>query len=317
MDDLKSKRMDEFVWYHIHGDGDCNGQVLKAFTDIESLDQQSIFDLTYFYSITYSIPSAIFLLQNRNKIINKPVESAEEFKKFLVFETDRKWVKQEDRFDRMLHQWAYMIRNYATVFERQVVENNIVRTKKALSIIENWYYFSRYSAYLFIETYCDIKGLQCQKTSGLNYDGDRMVFASGLFRLYGLDKMAVFCRFKRTLPVDSKTFECMIQDVQNRVLTQNGDDNWFKIETSLCAYEKFYRGTRYNGYYADRMLQDINNMKGNHLTADACSKTLQARKIAIKKQYLGEANGWDGIRKELKKQYIQTGEIFGYQSILQ
>ena len=33
-------------------------------------------------------------------------------------------------------------------------------------------------------------------------------------------------------------------------------DNVFALETSLCAVEKFRKGTRYNGYYTERMLNE-------------------------------------------------------------
>ena len=35
-------------------------------------------------------------------------------------------------------------------------------------------------------------------------------------------------------------------------------DNAFAIETSLCAVAKFNKGTRWNGYYTERMLEEAN-----------------------------------------------------------
>ena len=37
---------------------------------------------------------------------------------------------------------------------------------------------------------------------------------------------------------------------------EDAQDNTFAIETSLCAVEKFRKGTRWNGYYTERMLSD-------------------------------------------------------------
>ena len=34
-------------------------------------------------------------------------------------------------------------------------------------------------------------------------------------------------------------------------------DNVFAIETSLCAVAKLEKGTRWNGYYTERLLEDI------------------------------------------------------------
>ena len=38
-------------------------------------------------------------------------------------------------------------------------------------------------------------------------------------------------------------------------------DNAFAIETSLCAVEKFNKGTRWNGYYTERMLEEAKGTK--------------------------------------------------------
>lgn len=34
-------------------------------------------------------------------------------------------------------------------------------------------------------------------------------------------------------------------------------DNCFAIETSLCAVAKFIKGTRWDGYYTERLLDNI------------------------------------------------------------
>ena len=34
------------------------------------------------------------------------------------------------------------------------------------------------------------------------------------------------------------------------------EDNAFSIETSLCAVAKFIKGTRWDGYYTERMLEE-------------------------------------------------------------
>ena len=101
----------------------------------------------------------------------------------------------------------------------------------------------------------------------------------------------------------------MVKRLQADVKHCNGDDNWLKLETSLCAYEKMFRGTRYNGYYADRMLQETLKMMRTPNLRDDCEEVLTARAVAIPQQYLGEIGGWNGIRKELKKYYKEQGNI--------
>lgn len=49
---VHEKRCREFIWYHMNGDGDCNGQVLRAYADMNGLREQERYDLAFFYSVT-------------------------------------------------------------------------------------------------------------------------------------------------------------------------------------------------------------------------------------------------------------------------
>lgn len=314
MDSLQENRRREFIWYHMNGDGDCNGQVLRAYAQNSALSAQDCFDLAYFYAITYCCASAVFLLDRRKDIIDDCRGFAEEYKSKLVFQSDRKYVKMLDNFYRVLEFWREKLKSCEPVYSENNVNNGILLTKKALRESESWYYFSRFSAYLFVETYCDIHGLQAQRETGLKYDGDNMTFAGGLFYVFGLDEEAAFVQKNHKLPVDNDTFEYILGDLQNAVKQAGGDDNFTKLETSLCAYEKFFKGTRYNGYYADRQLEELVKMSKVPEFSTACAKLYDARAQAIPVEYRGEANGWDGIRPAMKKGYKDGQGIQGYNS---
>lgn len=307
------KRLKEFVWYHINGDGDCNGQVLRAYAEKEGLSLQDCFDLTYFYATTYCCASAIFLLQNRERIMKNYQAFADEYKQKLVFQSDRKYVRMLDNFKRMLATWVFQLSDCALNFGETFVDHGVVNTKKLLSYCEKWFFFSRFSAYLFMETYCDILVLKATHAEGLDYEGDAMTFAGGLFYCFGMDEEAEYVQKYHELPTDKTTFETLIQELQREVKLVGGDDNFTKLETSLCAYEKFFKGTRYNGYYADRMLEEVLKLANVPEFDKACEDVLRARRKAIQEVYLGELHGWNGIRKECKKSYILTGKIDGYE----
>ena len=88
------------------------------------------------------------------------------------------------------------------------------------------------------------------------------------------------------------------------------DANPTKLETSLCAYRKFYKGTRYNGYYLDRMLEELVYFKRNYPEYDKITDELyDIRSKCFQHDYLGEYHGWFGVRKELKKLYKEYGAI--------
>lgn len=300
------------MWYHIYGDGDCNGQVLRAYAEANGLNEQDCFDLTYFYATTYCCASAVFLLENRERIMADCRGFADEYKGKLIFQSDRKYVRMLDNFYKMLVTWRNGLYKAADIFRDKMVDHGVVNTRRALGAIERWYFYSRFSAYLFIETYCDILNLTATREKGLQYEGDSMTFVGGLFYVYGMDDEARYVQANHKLPLDTVTLECLITDLQDTVKAAGGDDNFTKLETSLCAYEKFFKGSRYNGYYADRQLAELVKMRDRPEFASAVRAIFKAREKAIPGVYRGEIHGWDGIRTQLKKSYKETGKIIGY-----
>lgn len=247
------------------------------------------------------------MFSERDAIRRNPDDFAEFAVKHLIFQSDRRWVAQNKRLNAILNEWAGG--KSVDAFKVATMKGGRIDINSALDYVQGWYYFSRYAAYLFIETLCDLSGYEITRPTSVEYGHDRLTFASGLFRYYGMDDLAVQTKLKRSIQLDNKVVDLMVKRLQTEVKRANGDDNWVKLETSLCAYEKMFRGTRYNGYYADRMLGEIERLSKNQETQAACDEVLTARGISIPIKYLGEVNGWYGIRKNLKKYYQQHGEI--------
>lgn len=306
------KRKAEFIKYHMYGDGDCNGQVLRAYAEQNGLTENDKADLTYFYATTYCCASAAYMLEHREDIRKDAKGFSERCKQQLIFQSDRKYVRMLDNLYKMLVNWRDLLSRRWKAFHGQVVNRGVVNVRAALEIVEKWYFFSRFSAYLFVETYCDIFGYAATRVNGLDYEGDSMTFAGGLFYVFNMDSDAEYIQKHHKLPVDVETFEYLLAELQNAVSAAGGDENLTKLETSLCAYEKFFKGTRYNGYYADRQLQELTKMRQDPELWNACEAVYRARKAAIPVKYRGEDNGWEGVRPELKKLYRETGRIIGF-----
>ena len=77
----------------------------------------------------------------------------------------------------------------------------------------------------------------------------------------------------------------------------------------MCAYRKFYKGTRYNGFYLDRQLEEIYHFKKQPVAADIVKDLIILRRKLFDDKYLGEVGGWKGVRKECKTLYQRTGKI--------
>ena len=231
MSNIHEKRKVEFLWYHKNGDGDCNGQVLREYAEKKRLNQQDCFDLAYFYATTYCCASAVFLLENRERIKHNCKAFADEYKNKLIFQSDRKYVKMRDTFYRMLDFWQKKLQMAAKGFRCRYVQQKTLNTAKAVSACEKWYYFRRFSAYLFVETYCDILGLTATRETGMQYEGDNMTFIGGLLYVYGMDADAKFVHDNRKMPMDGATIDCLISDLQESVKAAGGDDNLTKWRT--------------------------------------------------------------------------------------
>jgi len=74
---------------------------------------------------------------------------------------------------------------------------------------------------------------------------------------------------------------------------------WEQLETLLCNYHSYKHGKYYVGHDIDEMQQAINRgAQEGWLSKANVTALFEARKAALPKAYLGEFNGWSGIRKE-------------------
>ncbi len=297
------KRMDEFVDYHIRGDGECNNVVLKEWANVHCRTLQDKYELAYFFSITYCVESAIILFENRSEIFLNINSWASANKQNLVFQSDRKYIRMKDSFERCLKSFE-AIRS-AEDFLAKVTENGIIVLSKAIPYVSSWEMFGRFSAFLILETFVELTGIPVE-----NYTIDWKqgnTATSGLLNVFGFDSVANYFDKTGRLLASVDMMDKMLRDLLKHVAAKGGNTNITEVETSLCAYRKFYKGSRYNGYYLDRMLEEIIFLSAKY--PDISRELLEIRRRCFDKKYLGELSGWRGIRKTMKKYDLSTGEI--------
>lgn len=303
-----SKRMDEFITYHNKGDGECNTMVIAEYIRRKNLSTEDKFDLVYFFSITYCVESAILLLRSKKDIFNDPEKWAAENKSKILFQSDRKYIRMKDSFSKCL---CFLVRELAGKREAlfdEVKAGNLFDVEKAVAIVENWPLFGRFSAFLFLEAF--IEAFQYQATQATIVWKYGNTATSGLMNLFGYDAQAnEFDKFGIiTKPLTADILDKMIAETQERVQESGGNSDITRLETSLCAYRKFFKGSRYNGYYLDRMLEELFYFE--EAEPEITRELFEIREKLFEKKYLGEKNNWRGIRKDMKKLYKNTGLIF-------
>lgn len=296
--------MNEFCAYHRDGDGECNAITLKYYADRHGLDTHQRFDLAYFFSVVYCCESGIVLFNNRGAIRRNPIEAAAFLKPEMIFQSDRKYMKMRDCFARSLQFWAERLQIDAV---KKYVADPVLDLQSALKTVESWYMFGRFSAYLFLETYATLNDLGVTDISIDWEHGDTAT--SGLLNLFCDDEYANYFDREGVLKVPVDKMDARLRKVANLVKISGGDANTTKLETSLCAYRKFYKGSRYNGYYLDRMLEELNYYGSIPKHMELTKELFKIRETAFRDELLGEKHGWTGIRKENKKLYMEYGII--------
>lgn len=298
------QRMQEFVDYHINGDGECNNVVLKEYVERKKLTLQERYEMAFLFSVTYCVQSAVILFENQFLDMGLYKNQSSDLKSILVFQSDRKYMKMKDNFERCIQDFKANHRNVKT-FLQQVEDNDIIKLDKAIKEVSKWVMYGRFASFLFLETFCELTGIKTENTTIDWKNGDTAT--SGLLNLFGFDNMADnFDKTGKITLTDEKMDKMLLFTLQN-IEKAGGNVNVTEVETSLCAYRKLYKGSRYNGYYLDRMLEEIYTM--NKYFPEISKELLDIRKSKFDKKYLGEFGGWKGIRKDMKKLYKETGII--------
>lgn len=305
---LLRKRVSEFLEYHRNGDGECNGVLLKAYADYKGLGKNDRFFLALTYAITYSIPSACKMLFDKEDIYTDPVLYSVNNKDKLIFQSDRRYMRCNRLFEKTLS-WLVGAGDLMKEFEDKCCNNRCVEMESALNAVQKWVSFGRFASFLFIETVSYLLDYQCINAPFDWKNGDTAT--SGMMNLFGYDNEADFFDKYDKLPpnINEKQLDGFLSKLLDSIKASGGDDNIACVETSLCAYRKFHKGTRYNGYYLDRQLEEIYWHKERGIHSSLCDELLKLRSKLFDRKYLGEVNGWKGVRKNMKRLYIETGEI--------
>lgn len=211
----------EYIAYHMQGDAGVEERMIASLCRHFALSGWDSFRLIYYYTMTYHIPSALDML----------IGGVRDMKK-LHFRTDRRYVRCNGAFPRLLKEL-----NKDKYYQLQTVKT----TQQAYDIVNEWYFFGRYASYLFLEVYCNVFRPDWKDDVKYGWEPNEN-YTLGAISIARTDDLAELDKFLNRAKEDTR-------------------DNAFAIETSLCAVAKFNKGTRYNGYYTERMLDEAKGTK--------------------------------------------------------
>lgn len=212
---------EQYIAYHKQGDAGAEERMIAALCRYFGLNMWDCFRLIYFYTMTYHIPSALAMLLDGERDIKR-----------LKFRTDRRYVRCNGAFPRLLAELT------EDKHERLM---NVKTTQEAYDEVKSWYFFGRYAAFLFLEVYCNVFNPEWEDNVKYGWEPDEN-YTLGAISLTRSNEKSVLDNFLERAKKDA-------------------GDNAFAIETSLCAIAKFAKGTRWNGYYTERMLEEAKGTK--------------------------------------------------------
>lgn len=212
---------DEYIAYHRQGDAGVEERMIASLCRHFSLSRWDSFRLIYYYTMTYHIPSALAMLLDGERDIRR-----------LKFRTDRRYVRCNGAYPRLLKELTQD--KYARL-------RAVSTTQEAYNEVKGWYFFGRYAAYLFLEVYCNVFKPRWTDDVKYGWEPDEN-YTKGAISVARSNEKTVLDNFLELAKKDA-------------------GDNAFAIETSLCAVAKFNKGTRWNGYYTERMLDEAKGTK--------------------------------------------------------
>ncbi len=212
---------DEYIAYHRQGDAGVEERMIAFLCRHFSLSAWNSFRLIYYYTMTYHIPSALAMLLDGEREMSR-----------LKFRTDRRYVRCNGAFPRLLAELTQ------DKYERL---RSVRTTQEAYNEVRGWFFFGRYAAYLFLEVYCNVFMPEWTDDVKYGWEPDENYTLGAISIARSKDK-TVLDKFLERAKKDAR-------------------DNAFALETSLCAVAKFNKGTRWNGYYTERMLSEAKGTK--------------------------------------------------------
>ena len=211
----------EYISYHNQGDAGVEERMIASLCRHFNLSGWDSFRLIYFYTMTYHIPSALDML----------IDGQRDMKR-LHFRTDRRYVRCNGAYERLLSELSKD--KYESLL-------GVKDTQTAYNIVRQWFFFGRYAAFLFLEVYMNVFSPNWVDNVKYGWEKDEN-YTKGAISITRSEDRAVLDKFLARAKEDTR-------------------DNAFAIETSLCAVAKMDKGTRWNGYYTERMLEEAKGTK--------------------------------------------------------
>lgn len=282
-------------------DGATDYCLLMPYAEKEALTDEERVWLAYLYGLSYSCTTAIRMFEAMPDIHSIKGKYLRGFwkaeKPTLYFNPDKKYLKNND-------QVIPAIKSLKDSLGDITLLDNIIEVSQEGSNFEglykhiqrNWRFFGPHGTYLFLDALFGLCPAVYVDPGELDWKHCGKTVVEGMAHMLYQDEL-----------VESRQFPLELYNKVVDKLQKTTGQPKVIIESTLCAFRKFFKGTRYVGYYADRMLEEcafVDSLKGVYTKPDVWS----LRKAVIPAELRGEDHDWAGIRKDQMKRWLERGE---------
>ena len=298
---FRKKAFFEMLGTEDYVDGATDFCLLLPFAKERDLSVEERLWLCILYGLSYSQTTTMRFFHEFPSFSKLNPKKLNEFwddnKESLYFNPDKRHLKNNDQVIpaiKSIYKWC---KGHLQQELQPLLEESFEATYKEIK--KSWKYFGPHGAYLFFDAVYGLCPDLYKDPKQLDWKNCGRTVVDGMAHLLYQDE---------AVEIGNHNLE-RYNKIVDRIQEKSGRPKVI-IESTLCAFRKLFKQTRYVGYYADRMLEEC------YLTEEYLEEigvdVWKYRKATIPEQFLGELHDWKGIRKELCKLFMKTGKLTNF-----
>lgn len=310
-DDGKTYRLKKFVEYQ-HEAPATDYRFVAEYCLRHNSSRNEIVNMAFILAVTYSEITTVFVSE---LLRTKTHTEIWELKEFLNFGSAGKYKKYNDEYVTIMENWDVLTgKAYYDFITRLNSDNPIVTYRNVYAALKNLSGIGRFTIDQFLLMIVYMKGKLC-----LNIQEPTMIDwkhcaneTSGIFNIFYEDEKAnEFDKTGKITKQDRAYLSTKLKIIQKKIQQEYPNE---QVEITdfidkICSFRNLFKGTRYGGFHHDRELEVLRKYEKDLPEYKYLwNECYEIRAAIFPHRFLGELNGWGGIRKERKKLWITAGK---------
>lgn len=305
-------RLNKFIEYQ-HKAAPIDPTTLLAYARKEKLSGDEAVLLAFLHSAVYCEVTAIYLFETVDwkRITTKQLWTYwRENKRHLVFNSSRRYAKNMDW-------WPSIMSAILTQTGRQYEDwTQSYATYGAIrEAVEKLPYTGHFASGRFMEPLLWFKStkiidLVCLKEPDQLSWRKSANETSGLLNLlYRDDEADAFDSAGKLAPEREPELDDTYRYLHGLIFDRHPDQIRLRCaaQGKLCSWRNLFKGRRYGGFHHDRQLVNLRHYEEAFGNLDLWYRLFQLRRETFPKELLGEVSGWDGLRKNRQRLWLDNG----------